>query len=125
MADGAFVTWLTSPAPPIWAAVIAAAVLVIRAFPSWKQRWTEARTAEDAITGHQWTRLTGEIGRLDERVQTLEKSEERCREELADAKNRIAELEGYNIGVGKSRQEAADIVARERLADRAIRNRKK
>ena len=117
MADGSFVSWITSPAPPVWLAFIGLAVLAIRFFPSWKQRWTEARTADDAIVGNQWSRLTGEINRLDGRVKHLEISEERCRIELADAKNRIAELEGYNMGQGKARQEAQAIVSTEREID--------
>lgn len=117
MSDGSFATWLTSPAPPVWLAFIGLAVLAIRFFPSWKQRWTEARTADDAIVGNQWTRLTSEIKRLDHRVRSLEESEEKCRAELADAKNRIAELEGYNMGRGEARNEAQRIVSAEREAD--------
>lgn len=125
MANASFVAWLTSPAPPVWAAVITAAVLVFRAYPSLRQRWTEARTAEDSIVGNQWSRLTTEIGRLAKRIETLEAAEQRCREELADAKNRIAELEGYNMGHGSAMQEAQMIVSAEREADRKDKDRKK
>lgn len=118
MADGSFATWLTSPAPPVWLAFIGLAVLAIRFFPSWKQRWTEARTADDAIVGNQLSRLVSEIERLSARVNLLEASEERCRSELADAKMRIAELEGYNIGRGEARNEAQRMLSNEREIDR-------
>lgn len=105
----------------MYALAVGAAVLAVRFYPSWKQRWTEARTADDAIVGNQFRRWQEEIGRLVQRVSDLEAkcdrleaSEERCRNELADAKGRIAELEGFNMGQGKARQEAAHIVAAER-----------
>lgn len=125
MSDGGFAAWLMSPAPPAWAASLVFATLVFKFYPLWKQRWTEARTAEDAITGHQWTRLTGEITRLDAEIKMLKQSEQNCREELADAKSRIAELEGYNIGQGKALQEAQRIVSTEREIDRHGRDLKK
>lgn len=53
--------------------------------------------------------------RMDERVQYLEHREAECQEKLMDAVRRIAELEGYMIGAGKANQEAAGIVAIERI----------
>ena len=95
---------------------------LVKVWPLVKAQLTAARTADDAIVGNQWKRFQDEIKRLVERVVTvedkcakLEESEERCREELADAKGRIAELEGYNIGSGSARQDAARIVAVDRL----------
>lgn len=125
MSDGSLLAWLTSAAPPMYALALGAAILAVRFYPSWKQRWTEARTADEAIVGNQFKRWQEEIGRLVARVSDLEakcdkleESEERCRHDLADARGRIAELEGYNIGQGKARQEAANIVAADRLEGR-------
>lgn len=67
----------------------------------------------------EWQKLNGaqseEIRRLGERCQRLEGAEERCRTELAEAVKRLSTLEGYEHGQGKARQEAAQIVAIERL----------
>lgn len=59
--------------------------------------------------------LSEEIKRLAERCQRLEGAEERCRTDLADALKRLSALEGYELGQGKARQEASQIVAIERL----------
>lgn len=115
MADGGFVAWITSAAPPAYALLLGCAVLAVRWFPAWKQRWTEARTADDAIVGHQWSRLTGEIKRLDERCARIEEREEECQQKLNEALHRIAELEGYDSGQGAARQEAQGIVSAERM----------
>lgn len=45
-------------------------------------------------------------------------AEERCRTELNEVKSRLAALEGYMAGQGKASQEAAGIVAIERLRDK-------
>ena len=122
MNEPTFTGWLSSGAPALWAGFFMLAGWIVRTWPVWKQRVTEARASDDALVGAQWTRFQNEIARLVTRVgdledkyQRLEESEQRCREELADAKGRIAELEGYNIGTGSARQEAAGIVAAERL----------
>lgn len=122
MPNESLVAWLTSAAPPAYALLLGCAVLAVRFWPVWKQRLTEARTADDAIVGNQWKRFQDEIERLIHRVgdlegkcDRLEQSEENCRSELADAKRRIAELEGYEVGRGKADQEAAGIIAAERL----------
>jgi septal ring factor EnvC (AmiA/AmiB activator) len=128
MPDATFMAWITSAAPPMYALALGCAVLAVRFYPHWKQKWTEARTAEDAIVGNQWKRFQDEIDRLVNRITDIEKkcdrleaSEERCKSDLADAKRRIAELEGYDEGQGRARQEAAGIVARERAEMRAQR----
>jgi septal ring factor EnvC (AmiA/AmiB activator) len=125
MVNGNFAAWITSAAPPAYALLLGCAVLAVRFFPVWKQKWTEARTADDAIVGNQWKRFQEEIDRLVHRVadleskcERLEASEEKCRTELADARRRIAEIEGYEIGRGKADQEAQAIVSADRLSRR-------
>ncbi len=115
MANDSFIAWITSAAPPAYALLLGCAVLAVRFFPVWKQKWTEARTADDAIVGNQWKRFQEEITRLDGRCARLEESEERCQAALSDATRRIAELEGYEIGKGRAAQEAQGIVSAERL----------
>lgn len=116
MPDGGFTAWITSAAPPAYALLLGCAVLAVRFFPVWKQKWTEARTADDAIVGNQWKRFQEEIKRLDERCGRLEEREEECQKKLGEAIHRIAELEGYDEGQGRARQEAQGVVSLDRLA---------
>jgi hypothetical protein len=98
----------------VWAAAALIALGVFRlwhALPAIMERLNERKRDRASIEGAQYDRM-------DARVQRLEKQEEECREDLNDARGRIAELEGYMIGQGKARQDAAAIVAVERLTDR-------
>lgn len=74
--------------------------------------WRRARADEKAAD---WQRLREENQRIDARCQRLEAAEERCREELAGVKQRLASLEGWLAGQGQAHQEAAGVVALERL----------
>lgn len=68
MPDANFAAWITSAAPPAYALLLGCAVLAVRFFPVWKQRWNEARKIEvDADAGFRTT--------LIERIRLLE---ERC-----------------------------------------------
>lgn len=103
---------------PLW---LVALIYGIRSFKDWPgimERWNERRRDAAQIEADHYARLDARSQRLEERCDRLEVSEEECRRELSAAKGRIAELEGYNIGRGSAQQEAAGIVAVERLADR-------
>ena len=81
--------------------------------------WQQTKAAQKVSD---WSRLRDEIRRLSE-------AEVRCRkdyddlhrkhmelhQEYADLGRRVAELEGYNVGQGRASQEAAGIVAIERM----------
>jgi hypothetical protein len=72
--------------------------------------------ADDSISvRNEWAKLFEAVS---ERCQSLEDAERLCRVELADVKERLAALEGYQSGIGKARQEAANIVALERRPDK-------
>jgi hypothetical protein len=113
-----FISWLSSGGAAIWLGFFMLLGWMVRTWPVWKQRVTEAKAGADTIAGNQMARLVGEIGRLAQRVESLEASEERCRTDLADAKMRIAELEGYNMGRGEARNEAQRMLSNERETDR-------
>lgn len=77
----------------------------IKTWPLVKARITEAKLAEDQITGSTWKRFQDEIQRLDDRVQVLEKELAECRRAKHDAENRAAvaiaeksRLEGFIAG---------------------------
>lgn len=137
MADGSFFAWITSAAPPMYALALGAAVLVVRFYPLWKQRWTEARTAQDAITGNQWKRFQDEIARLDGRCEGLEDKVRECEareqkwmERVAEAEDRAsraeakaARLEAINQGRGEVRQEVTLLDSEAQLGQRGSRPR--
>lgn len=100
---------------PLYAVALAVSVVIIRAGPSFMQRWNERLRDLSRAKAGDWSRLRGEIARLDERCRLIESREEDCRRELAGAVGRIAELEGYNAGQGRAAQEAQLIVSAERL----------
>lgn len=103
---------------PLWVAVLIYGIRSFKDWPGIMARWNERRRDAAQIEARQYARLDSRSQRLEERCDRLEASEEECRRELAAAKGRIAELEGYNQGRGKADQEAAGIVAVERQRER-------
>lgn len=89
---------------------------------AWLTQRSKGGTDVELAVLAEWQKLNGaqseEIRRLAERCQRLEGAEEKCRSDLADAQRRLSVLEGYEHGQGKARQEAAGIVAIERLESR-------
>lgn len=94
--------------------------------PAMFAQWIAYKRARAEEKSAHWNRLQSEIGRLSD-------AERRCRDdynqlhqsfidrgnshaaEIADLKTQIAEMRGYFAGYGKASQEAAGIVAIERL----------
>lgn len=108
--EGEFVSRIL-PWTPLYVGMLAVAVAAWRVLPGVMERINERSRDRASIEAAQFERM-------DARLQRLEASEERCRADLAQAAHRIAELEGYMMGQGQARQEAANIVAVERLADK-------
>lgn len=102
----------TVPQWGAFGALLALLGVALRFLPALVSAFNERRRDRASIEGDQYRRM-------DERLQRVEASEEECRNDLIDAVGRIAELEGYMMGQGQSRQEAATIVAAERLIDKA------
>jgi hypothetical protein len=104
-----------------WTSTCLLALLVARLWngaPAMFQQWIEWRRLVAAAKTADWDRRGEELARLDERCIRLEEAEQTCREELANAKGRIAVLEGYQIGQGMAAQQAAGVVALDRLKDK-------
>lgn len=112
MGDVGLLQILTWPALPLWIVALALFVMLARAWPAIMERVNEARRDRATIAANDY-------GRMDARLQRLEAAEEECRKELNEALRRLAEVEGYMTGQGHARQEAANIVAIERLSDKA------
>lgn len=95
----------------IYVAASANLLLVWRMFsgaPKWFEQWLAYRRAKAEEKAADWTRLR-------DHCNFLMDAEERCRTELNDVKSRLATLEGYMAGQGKASQEAAGVIALERL----------
>jgi hypothetical protein len=97
--------------------------------PAVMAQWIARRQAIAAEKDAEWKRLRDEVERYsqqrdeaDQRFtqfrdeQLLENAE--CRRQLHEALGRLAQVEGFMMGQGKARQDAAAIVAVERLTDR-------
>lgn len=103
-----FLSVIRAPATPLYIALLFMVAGGFRVWPSIMERINERKRDRAAIEADQYVRMDG-------RLKHLEEAESRCRDELADAVRRVAELEGYMMGTGKARQDAANIVAVERL----------
>lgn len=87
----------------------------------------EAKSITAAAQDQDWSRFQREIDRLVKRCEAAEAKAEaalnrahNCEEREGLLKARVMELEAYNLGQGKARQEAAEITARERLEQRTV-----
>lgn len=113
------------PYAPAYMVAIAMIAVILRSGPSFLERWNERqRDVADAKAGD-WSRLRGEIKRLDERCAKIELREQECQRLLTDAVQRIGQLEGYNLGVGEAHQTAQRMLSEEREADRIGKDEKK
>lgn len=102
----------------VWATFLVVVLLAWRGWqyvPSIMSAWTARRQAILAERMADWDRRGDEIERLTKRVDQLEHNEQDCQVKLRGALGRLAEMEGYMMGQGKARQDAAGIVAIERL----------
>lgn len=104
-----------------WAVVALLFLFAVRMWngaPAMLQQWIAWRQAKAAEKAADWNRLRDEISRLSE-------AEKRCREDYAelhrqhmDVIERLKTLEGYHMGQGRASQEAAGVVALDRLSAR-------
>lgn len=98
-----------------WAAIWAAAGAMVTAALSWL---TNRRRAENDERSGDWSRLRAEIDRLDGRCDHLQQEVDKCHAEKAEWMQRAIAAEAVHLGLGKAHQDAAEIVAVERLRDR-------
>lgn len=94
-----------------WIAVALLFLFVVRMWngaPAMFEQWIAYKRAKAEEKSADWSRLR-------DHCSFLMQAEENCRSELNDVKGRLATLEGYMAGQGRASQEAAGIVAIERL----------
>jgi hypothetical protein len=119
--DFAAINSILSTRNGVWATFLVLMVIAWRGysgFPAFLAALVARRQAIWAQKDAEWKRIVGEVQRYSERLQVVEKHDEDCQRQLTDALRRLAELEGFMMGQGKARQDAAAIVAIERLTDR-------
>jgi hypothetical protein len=112
----------------VWTLVVLVFILLWRGWqyvPAIITAWSARRKALADEKDADWTRIRGEAKlyadeahRYSDRLAAVERREDECREQLRDALHRLAQVEGFMMGQGKARQEAANIVAIERLTDK-------
>lgn len=121
MVDGSALAQIFSLQSAAWTATALLFLFLVRMWngaPAMFAQWVAWRRARSEEKAADWTRLRDENKRLDDRCIRLEAAEERCRTELNGVKERLSSLEGYMAGQGRASQEAAGIVAIERLKDK-------
>lgn len=110
MANAGLLQYLL-PYGPLWVVALALSAVILKSGPAFMARWNERLRDKAAEKASDWTRLRGEIDRHTEEIKQLKAENLECH-------RRLAALEGYNDGRGKAAQDAAGIVALERLQQR-------
>lgn len=96
-----------------WTVTILIGLLVLRMWngaPAMFEQWIAYKRAKAEEKAADWQRLRDHCA-------FLMLAEENCRSELNDVKGRLANLEGYMAGQGRAHQEAAGVIALERLRE--------
>jgi len=113
MIDALAIKQIFSLESAAWIAVSILFLFVMRTWngaPAMFQQWVAYKKAKAEEKAADWSRLRDHCNFLID-------AEERCRTELNEVKTRLATLEGYMAGQGQARQEAAGVVALDRLTD--------
>lgn len=121
MADVSAIRQIFSVEGAAWTGTAILALVAMRVWsglPQLLDKWLAWRTAKAEERSADWRRLREEIIRLSE-------AEKRCREDYAalhakhmEVIERLTALEAYHLGQGRASQEAAGIIALERMKDK-------
>lgn len=111
--------FLLGPGLPAYVVLLIIGVMAWKIYPAVLGRILEGRRDKETAKSGDWSRLRGEIDRLDARCASIEEREQECQHQLADALKRIGELEGYNLGIGEAHQTAQRIISEDREARKA------
>jgi hypothetical protein len=121
MVDGLALRQIFSVENAAWTGILLLGLLVLRMWngaPAMFEQWISYKRAKAEEKASDWRRLQEEIDRLS-------KSEQRCRvdfdklhDDFLTLSKELAELRGWMAGQGTARQEAAGVVALDRLQER-------
>lgn len=98
-----------------WAAALANAVALWKAWPSIMERLNERHRDRATEKSGDWSRLRAEITRLDDRCDHLQIEVDECREREGAWMHRAIAAEATHLGEGRANQEAQRIVSAERI----------
>lgn len=104
-----------------WVVVALVFLLVVRMWngaPALFEQWIIYKQTKAAEKVSDWNRLREEITRLSESEQQCRRDFQQLHRDYLGLRNELADLRGYLAGTGRASQEAAGIVAIERLAKR-------
>ena len=116
MDEGVF-NKIFSAATGVWTLVCMAAVALFKAWPGIMERINERQRDAEAEKAGDWARLRDEIKRLDARCDHLQGEVDDCRKREGEWMSRAIAAEAFQMGQGDALQDAARIVAIERLTD--------
>lgn len=110
-----------------WIVVALIFLLVVRMWngaPALLEQWILYKQTKAAEKLSDWNRLRDEIKRLSDSEQQCRRDFQQLHRDYLDLRNELADLRGYLAGQGRASQEAAGIVAIERLGrdDKKSRN---
>lgn len=101
-----------------WIAVALIFLFVVRMWngaPAMFEQWILYKQTKAAEKIADWNRLREEIRRLSEAEQQCRRDFQQIHNDCLSLRNELADLRGYLAGQGRAAQEAAGIVAIERL----------
>ena len=113
-----------SVASAAWAFVCINAVALFKMWPAIMARINERKRDAHVEKSSDWQRLRDEIKRLDARIDALlgrcdelQHEVDACRQREHEWMRRAIAAEAFQLGQGEARQDAANIVAVERIVD--------
>jgi hypothetical protein len=129
MGDNDLLGKIFSAAAGVWAIFLALLVAIFKAWPAIMGRTNERRRDDATQKAEDWHRLRAEIDRKDvhsanqDRVLAeADATIDALRREKFEWMTRAVTAEATLLGLGQSKQEAAKIVAAERIVDAAKKN---
>jgi hypothetical protein len=118
-----------SAAAGVWAIFLAVVVAIFKGWPAIMGRLNERKRDAAAAEAEDWHRLRAEIDRLHASIANRERllaesddEKDELRREKFEWMTRAVTAEATLLGLGQSKQEAAKIVAAERIVEDAKKN---
>lgn len=118
MADAVALKQIFSLESAAWIAVALLFLFIVRMWngaPAILEQWILYKQTKAAEKVSDWNRLRDEIKRLSDSEQQCRSDYQQLHRDYLDLRNEIADLRGYLAGQGRASQEAAGVVALERL----------
>src|SRR5690349_10147490 len=119
MANASFFQQVTPTTYSVLALLAVVVIALVKVWPLILAKLIEARRDKVDEKAGDWSRLRGEIERLDGRCDHLQQEVDECHRREGEWMSRAIRAESALLGKGEVRQEAQRIVSAERQADAA------